>query len=117
MGQGASGTRGLEGRLPSRTSSHRSRRAARTRPPQKDACLPPQNQAMDFQYGREYAWMMNVFSVVMAYSITCPIIVPFGESPRRHTQGCTPSDWEGTLRAPDPAETWDSLLEGRGGPG
>uniref|UniRef100_A0A8C2NRD0 Transmembrane protein 63C n=1 Tax=Capra hircus TaxID=9925 RepID=A0A8C2NRD0_CAPHI len=32
------------------------------------------NQAMDFQYGREYAWMMNVFSVVMAYSITCPII-------------------------------------------
>nr|XP_058912991.1 calcium permeable stress-gated cation channel 1 isoform X2 [Kogia breviceps] len=36
------------------------------------------NQAMDFQYGREYAWMLNVFSVVMAYSITCPIIVPFG---------------------------------------
>uniref|UniRef100_A0A4W2GPN5 Transmembrane protein 63C n=1 Tax=Bos indicus x Bos taurus TaxID=30522 RepID=A0A4W2GPN5_BOBOX len=36
------------------------------------------NQAMDFQYGREYAWMMNVFSVVMAYSITCPIIAPFG---------------------------------------
>ncbi|XP_040081943.1 calcium permeable stress-gated cation channel 1 isoform X1 [Oryx dammah] len=36
------------------------------------------NQATDFQYGREYAWMMNVFSVVMAYSITCPIIVPFG---------------------------------------
>ncbi|XP_066132700.1 calcium permeable stress-gated cation channel 1 isoform X1 [Saccopteryx bilineata] len=36
------------------------------------------DHAMDFQYGREYAWMMNVFSVVMAYSITCPIIVPFG---------------------------------------
>ncbi|XP_045418988.1 calcium permeable stress-gated cation channel 1 isoform X3 [Lemur catta] len=36
------------------------------------------DQATDFQYGREYAWMMNVFSVVMAYSITCPIIVPFG---------------------------------------
>ncbi|XP_006864852.1 PREDICTED: transmembrane protein 63C [Chrysochloris asiatica] len=35
-------------------------------------------QALDFQFGREYAWMMNVFSVVMAYSITCPIIVPFG---------------------------------------
>lgn len=27
--------------------------------------------------------MMNVFSVVMAYSITCPIIVPFGESSLR----------------------------------
>ncbi|XP_046503829.1 calcium permeable stress-gated cation channel 1 isoform X1 [Equus quagga] len=37
-----------------------------------------QRQAMDFQFGREYAWMSNVFSVVMAYSITCPIIVPFG---------------------------------------
>uniref|UniRef100_A0A8C6QLH4 Transmembrane protein 63c n=1 Tax=Nannospalax galili TaxID=1026970 RepID=A0A8C6QLH4_NANGA len=36
------------------------------------------SQAMDFQFGREYAWMLNVFSVVMAYSITCPIIVPFG---------------------------------------
>ncbi|XP_062946222.1 calcium permeable stress-gated cation channel 1 [Cynocephalus volans] len=36
------------------------------------------SQAEDFQYGREYAWMLNVFSVVMAYSITCPIIVPFG---------------------------------------
>ncbi|XP_003472371.1 calcium permeable stress-gated cation channel 1 isoform X1 [Cavia porcellus] len=35
-------------------------------------------QAIEFQYGREYAWMMNVFTVVMAYSITCPIIVPFG---------------------------------------
>ncbi|XP_058423415.1 calcium permeable stress-gated cation channel 1 isoform X2 [Diceros bicornis minor] len=36
------------------------------------------NQAIDFQFGREYAWMLNVFSVVVAYSITCPIIVPFG---------------------------------------
>lgn len=41
---------------------------------------------MEFQYGREYAWMLNVFSVVVAYSITCPIIVPFGEShPGLHT--------------------------------
>ncbi|KAM7158692.1 calcium permeable stress-gated cation channel 1 isoform 1-T2 [Molossus nigricans] len=36
------------------------------------------DQAIEFQYGREYAWMMNVFSVVVAYSITCPLIVPFG---------------------------------------
>ena len=34
-------------------------------------CFLPQNQAMDFQYGREYAWML--------YAITCPIIAPFGE--------------------------------------
>lgn len=26
-----------------------------------------------------YAWMLCVFTVVMAYSITCPIIVPFGK--------------------------------------
>ncbi|CAK6431881.1 unnamed protein product [Pipistrellus nathusii] len=36
------------------------------------------DQASEFQFGREYAWMMNVFSVVVAYSITCPVIVPFG---------------------------------------
>lgn len=59
--------------------------------------LPPQSQAMDFQYGREYAWMMNVFSVVVAYSITCPIIVPFGESSLEHPQGRAPSGWEERL--------------------
>lgn len=28
-----------------------------------------------------YAWMLCVFTVIMAYSITCPIIAPFGEWP------------------------------------
>ncbi|KAL0178594.1 hypothetical protein M9458_027488, partial [Cirrhinus mrigala] len=35
------------------------------------------HQAYEFQFGAAYAWMMNVFTVVMTYSITCPIIVPF----------------------------------------
>ena len=39
-----------------------------------------QHQAYEFQFGAAYAWMMCVFTVVMTYSITCPIIVPFGES-------------------------------------
>lgn len=26
-----------------------------------------------------YAWTLCVFTVIMAYSITCPIIVPFGK--------------------------------------
>lgn len=26
-----------------------------------------------------YAWVLCVFTVIMAYSITCPIIAPFGE--------------------------------------
>ncbi|KAG2467116.1 CSCL2 protein, partial [Polypterus senegalus] len=30
------------------------------------------------RFGAAYAWMMCVFTVVMTYSITCPIIVPFG---------------------------------------
>lgn len=42
----------------------------------------PQHQAYEFQFGAAYAWMMNVFTVVMAYSITCPIIVPFGQCAR-----------------------------------
>ncbi|CAH2328483.1 calcium permeable stress-gated cation channel 1 [Pelobates cultripes] len=36
------------------------------------------NHAYEFQFGLEYAWTTCVFSVVMTYSITCPIIVPFG---------------------------------------
>lgn len=41
--------------------------------------LVPQSQAYQFQFGLEYAWTSCIFSVVMTYSITCPIIVPFGE--------------------------------------
>lgn len=41
----------------------------------------PQNQAFEFEFGAMYAWMLCVFTVIMAYSITCPIIVPFGEWP------------------------------------
>ncbi|XP_053139916.1 calcium permeable stress-gated cation channel 1 [Hemicordylus capensis] len=36
------------------------------------------NQAYEFQFGLEYAWTSCIFAVVMTYSITCPIIVPFG---------------------------------------
>lgn len=32
----------------------------------------------DFQFGIQYAWMLCVFAVVMAYSIVCPLITPFG---------------------------------------
>ncbi|XP_069879328.1 CSC1-like protein 1 isoform X1 [Dipodomys merriami] len=37
-----------------------------------------QNQAFEFEFGAMYAWMLCVVSVIMAYSITCPIIAPFG---------------------------------------
>ncbi|KAG9484554.1 hypothetical protein GDO78_010110, partial [Eleutherodactylus coqui] len=37
-----------------------------------------QNQAFEYQFGAMYAWMLCVFTVITAYSITCPIIVPFG---------------------------------------
>ncbi|XP_078068326.1 mechanosensitive cation channel TMEM63B-like isoform X2 [Mustelus asterias] len=37
-----------------------------------------QHQAYEFEFGVNYAWMLCVFTVVVAYSITCPIIVPFG---------------------------------------
>uniref|UniRef100_A0A6I8R1V5 Transmembrane protein 63C n=1 Tax=Xenopus tropicalis TaxID=8364 RepID=A0A6I8R1V5_XENTR len=48
---------------------------ARTEP---DRLHVKRNQAYEFQFGLEYAWTTCVFSVVMAYSITCPVIVPFG---------------------------------------
>ncbi|KAG5276933.1 hypothetical protein AALO_G00111550 [Alosa alosa] len=37
-----------------------------------------QNQAYEFEYGAMYGWNLCVFTVIMAYSITCPVIVPFG---------------------------------------
>ncbi|XP_068088933.1 CSC1-like protein 1 isoform X2 [Hyperolius riggenbachi] len=37
-----------------------------------------QHQAFEFQFGAMYAWMLCVFTVITAYSITCPIIMPFG---------------------------------------
>ncbi|XP_053568592.1 CSC1-like protein 1 [Bombina bombina] len=37
-----------------------------------------QHQAFEYEFGAMYAWMLCVFTVIMTYSITCPIIVPFG---------------------------------------
>uniref|UniRef100_A0A096MGT4 Transmembrane protein 63A n=2 Tax=Poecilia formosa TaxID=48698 RepID=A0A096MGT4_POEFO len=37
-----------------------------------------QHQAYEFEYGAMYGWNLCVFTVIMAYSIICPIIVPFG---------------------------------------
>uniref|UniRef100_A0A8C5HTE6 CSC1-like protein 1 n=1 Tax=Gouania willdenowi TaxID=441366 RepID=A0A8C5HTE6_GOUWI len=36
------------------------------------------NQAFEFEYGVTYGWSLCVFTVIMAYSIICPIITPFG---------------------------------------
>ncbi|XP_047430391.1 CSC1-like protein 1 [Mugil cephalus] len=37
-----------------------------------------QNQAYEFEYGAMYGWILCVFTVIMAYSIICPVIMPFG---------------------------------------
>lgn len=37
-----------------------------------------QNQAYEFEYGAMYGWSLCVFTVIIAYSIICPVIVPFG---------------------------------------
>ncbi|XP_077477601.1 osmosensitive cation channel TMEM63C [Stigmatopora argus] len=36
------------------------------------------SQTYEFQFGLEYAWTMCIFSVSVTYSITCPMITPFG---------------------------------------
>ena len=46
-----------------------------------------QNQGFEYEFGAMYAWMLCVFTVIMAYSITCPIIVPFGEWPWGRSRG------------------------------
>ncbi|XP_070577636.1 calcium permeable stress-gated cation channel 1-like isoform X2 [Ptychodera flava] len=37
-----------------------------------------QELAYEFQFGVQYAWTLCIISIVMVYSITCPLIVPFG---------------------------------------
>ncbi|XP_071835242.1 calcium permeable stress-gated cation channel 1-like isoform X2 [Apostichopus japonicus] len=32
----------------------------------------------EFQYGVQYAWVLTMLSIILAYSITCPLITPFG---------------------------------------
>lgn len=56
-------------------------RQARENVFRSEACLRfhLQSQAYEFQFGLEYAWTMCIFAVSVTYSITCPIITPFGE--------------------------------------
>ncbi|KAM9354316.1 CSC1-like protein 1 isoform 2-T2 [Pholidichthys leucotaenia] len=37
-----------------------------------------ENQANEFEYGAMYGWILCVFTIIMAYSVICPIITPFG---------------------------------------
>ena len=34
----------------------------------------------EFAYGQQYAWMLVIFSVMVVYCITCPLVTPFGKS-------------------------------------
>ncbi|XP_078000639.1 osmosensitive cation channel TMEM63C-like [Glandiceps talaboti] len=34
--------------------------------------------AYDFQFGVQYAWTLCIVTIVIVYSLTCPLIVPFG---------------------------------------
>ena len=34
--------------------------------------------AFEFDYGVQYAWMLTVFTIVLSFSVVCPLIAPFG---------------------------------------
>ncbi|WAR18225.1 CSCL1-like protein [Mya arenaria] len=36
------------------------------------------NVLREFQYGNNYAWFLCVFAIIMSYSVSCPLIAPFG---------------------------------------
>jgi hypothetical protein len=47
-------------------------------------------------YGVEYAWNLVVFSMVMSFSLTTPLILPFGEcNGRRGWEGGEETEREG----------------------
>lgn len=39
-----------------------------------------QEAVREFAYGQQYAWMLVIFSVMVVYCITCPLVTPFGKS-------------------------------------
>ena len=43
-----------------------------------------QHVIYEFQYGQQYAWVLCVFAMIVAYSISCPLIVPFGKFLLKH---------------------------------
>ena len=42
----------------------------------------------DFMYGVQYAWNLVIFALVLAFSLTTPLIVPFGEQCRNTRGDC-----------------------------
>ena len=38
-----------------------------------------QHVIWEFQYGVQYAWFLSLFAIIMSYSVSCPLITPFGE--------------------------------------
>ena len=36
------------------------------------------NQPYSYDYGNHYAWFLTIFAITMAYSISCPLVTPFG---------------------------------------
>lgn len=33
----------------------------------------------EFPFGVQYAWMLLIFAMTMVYSLSCPLITPFGK--------------------------------------
>ena len=37
-----------------------------------------QEAVREFAFGQQYAWMLCMFALMVVYSLTCPLVVPFG---------------------------------------
>jgi hypothetical protein len=43
-----------------------------------------QEAVTEFAFGHQYAWMIVIYSVMAVYSITCPLVTPFGKTEHMH---------------------------------
>ena len=34
----------------------------------------------EFAYGQQYAWMLVIFTLMVVFCLTCPLVTPFGKS-------------------------------------
>lgn len=43
-------------------------------------CLFYQEAVREFAYGQQYAWMLVIFTLMVVFCLTCPLVTPFGKS-------------------------------------
>ena len=81
-------------------------------------CLFYQEAVREFAYGQQYAWMLVIFTLMVVFCLTCPLVTPFGKSRKTFSSrlqtfimGCTTYSLRARAAKPmNEASEWEPLL-------